>query len=228
MPLQNKIIAVTGANGNLGRAIVHAALGQGASIVMLDISFAEDLNSLPADRVARYELNMFDEVATRACFQQMGPLDALCNAAGGFAMGTAVHETGDADWSGMFDLNVRTLLNGVRGAVPGMQERGSGRIINIGAAAAIKGEALMAPYLVAKSAVLRITESMSAELKDQGINVNCVMPSVIDTPQNRAAMPDADYSEWVSPEQLAEVICFLASDAASGVHGACLPVRNLA
>ena len=128
----------------------------------------------------------------------------------------------------MFDLNVRTLLNGVRAAVPGMLERGSGRIINIGAAAANQGEALMGPYLVAKSAVLRITESMAAELKDQGVNVNCVMPSVIDTPQNREAMPDADFSKWVSPAQLADVICFLASDAASGVHGACVPVRNLA
>ena len=228
MSLKNKIIAVTGANGNLGRAVVQTALEKGADIVMLDITFGADLDALPADRVRRFEPNMFDESATRDCFSALGPIDVLCNTAGGFAMGAPVHATTEADWSGMFDLNVRTLLNGVRAAVPGMLERGSGRIINIGAAAANKGEALMGPYLAAKSTVLRITESMAGELKDQGINVNCVMPSVIDTPQNREAMPDADFNEWVSAAQLAEVICFLASDAASGVHGACVPVRNLA
>ena len=228
MSLQNKTIAVTGANGNLGRAVVQTALARGADIVMLDIAFGADLDELPAERVRRYELNMFDETATRDCFTGIGTIDVLCNVAGGFAMGTPVHATTEEDWSGMFNLNVRTLLNGVRAAVPGMLERRSGRIINIGAAAANKGEALMGPYLAAKSTVLRITESMAGELKDQGINVNCVMPSVIDTPQNREAMPDADFSEWVSAAQLAEVICFLASDAASGVHGACVPVRNLA
>ena len=105
---------------------------------------------------------------------------------------------------------------------------GSGAIVNVGAAGALHGAALMGPYLASKAAVIRTTETLSAELKDQGINVNCVLPSVIDTPQNRAAMPDADYSEWVTPTQLADAICFLLSPAASGIHGAALPVKNLA
>lgn len=228
MTLENKTVAVSGANGNLGRAVVREALAQGANLVLLDIAFGEDLRELPADRASLHELNMFDEQATRECFEQLQPIDVLCNAAGGFAMGTAVHETGEDDWTRMFDINVRTLLNGVRAAVPGMLARGQGRIINIGAAGAVTGNALLAPYIAAKSTVMRITESMAAELKDRGINVNCVMPSVIDTPPNREAMPEADYSEWVTPEQLASVICFLATDAASGIHGALLPVKNRA
>ena len=227
MTLENKTIAVSGANGNLGRAIVNEALQQGANVVLLDIRIDTDLSELPAERARRVELNMFDEQATRECFQQLGPVDVLCNAAGGFAMGTAVHETTEEDWSRMFDINVRTLLNGVRAAVPGMLERGRGSIITIGAAAAHSGDALLAPYLSAKSTVMRITESMAQELKSQGINVNCVLPSIIDTPQNREAMPGADFKEWVSPAQVAAVICFLASEAASGVHGACIPVKNI-
>lgn len=228
MSLNQKIIAVTGANGNLGRAVATAALAQGASVALLDIAFADDLKQSSDERIRCFEVNMFDEQATRDCFTAIGAIDGLCNAAGGFAMGTAIHDTTEADWQQMFNLNVLTVLNSSRACVPAMLTRGHGAIVNIGAAAAIKGEALMGPYLASKSTVLRVTETMAEELKTQGINVNCVMPSVIDTPQNRSAMPDADGRDWVSPEQLAEVICFLLSDAANGVHGACVPVKNLA
>ena len=142
-------------------------------------------------------------------------------------MGSRVHEATDEEWEQMYSLNVKTMLNSVRAVVPGMQARRAGCIVNVGAAAALRGEALMAPYLVAKSAVIRITEAMSEELKAEGVNVNCVLPSIIDTPQNREAMPDADFSDWVSVQQLAYAICFLISDEARGVVGASLPVRNL-
>lgn len=225
--MKNEVVAVTGANGNLGRAVVQAALDRGAEVVLLDLSFGADLPESPKGRTSRYELNMLDRKATEECFNAIGPIDALCNTAGGFAMGQPVHLTSDEDWSRMFDLNVRTLLNGVRAVVPGMSERRSGRIINVAAIGGLTGGALMAPYAAAKSAVMRITESMSSELKQQGINVNCVLPSVIDTPQNREAMPDEDFSTWVSPAQLADVICYLASAEASGLHGARIPVKNL-
>lgn len=228
MTLENKTVAVTGANGNLGRAVLKQAQAQGAKLVLLDIAFSPDLLELRSANTSLCELNMFDEQATRDCFQQLEPIDVLCNAAGGFAMGTPVHETSEDDWTRMFDINVRTVLNGARAVVPGMLQQGKGKIINIGANGALAGDALLAPYIAAKSAVMRITESMSAELKSQGINVNCVMPSIIDTPPNREAMPDADYDEWVTPAQLAEVICFLATDAASGIHGALVPVKNRA
>jgi NAD(P)-dependent dehydrogenase (short-subunit alcohol dehydrogenase family) len=108
-----------------------------------------------------------------------------------------------------------------------MIERGRGKIVNVGATGGLAGQAGMAAYSAAKSAVIRITESMAAELKRKGINVNCVLPSIIDTPQNRAAMPKADPSHWVAPVDLASVILFLASDEARAVHGAALPVTNL-
>jgi NAD(P)-dependent dehydrogenase (short-subunit alcohol dehydrogenase family) len=138
-----------------------------------------------------------------------------------------VHATGDEVWTRMFDLNVCTLLNSVRAGAPGMIECGRGKIVNVGATGGLAGQAGMAAYSAAKSAVIRITESMAAELKRKGINVNCVLPSIIDTPQNRAAMPKADPSHWVAPVDLASVILFLASDEARAVHGAALPVTNL-
>ena len=115
----------------------------------------------------------------------------------------------------------------MRAVVPGMIERGGGKIVNVGAFSAQKGQALMGAYGAAKGAVIRLTESMAAELRDKNINVNCVLPSIIDTPENRAAMPDADPARWVAAEDLANVIAFLASDAARAVHDAALPVTGL-
>ena len=124
------------------------------------------------------------------------------------------------------DLNARTLVHVAHAVVPGMCERGSGKIVTVGAAAAARGAAHMGAYCAAKSALIRLTEAMSAELKDQGINVNCVLPSIIDTPDNRSAMPDADASRWVAPQALAEVIAFLGSDGARAIHGAAIPVTG--
>jgi NAD(P)-dependent dehydrogenase (short-subunit alcohol dehydrogenase family) len=142
-------------------------------------------------------------------------------------MGPAVHETSDEDWNFLFDINVRTMLNMVRAVVPGMIQQGGGTIINVGANSAQKGIAQMGAYCAAKSVVIRLTEAMAAELREKNINVNCVLPSIIDTPANRAAMPDADPSHWVAPEALASTILFLASDGARAMHGAAVPVSGL-
>jgi NAD(P)-dependent dehydrogenase (short-subunit alcohol dehydrogenase family) len=127
----------------------------------------------------------------------------------------------------MLGLNARTVLHMAHAVVPGMLAAGGGRIVNVGAFAAQKGVAHMGAYVAAKSAVIRLTEALSAELREQRINVNCVLPTIIDTPENRAAMPDADPARWVAPADLAAVIVFLASDAARAVHGAALPVTGL-
>jgi NAD(P)-dependent dehydrogenase (short-subunit alcohol dehydrogenase family) len=127
----------------------------------------------------------------------------------------------------MFKINVATMRNATMAAVPLLLARGSGAIVNIGALGALTGEGGMSAYCCAKSSVMKLTESLSDELRHQGVNVNAVLPSIIDTPPNREGMPDADFSEWVAPEQLANVICFLASPAASAVHGALVPVRGL-
>lgn len=127
-------------------------------------------------------------------------------------------------WDFLWALNLRSTLNTCRAVVPAMVARRQGRIINVAAAAALQGQANSAAYAASKSAVVRLTESLSAEVKRPGVNVNAVAPSVIDTPQNRAAMPNADFSLWVTPEALARVSAFLASDAAAPVHGVLLPV----
>src|SRR6478752_4629117 len=147
-------------------------------------------------------------------------IDVLCNLAGAFRMGEAVHETADATWDLLFDANVRSLRNMVRAVVPVMLDGGGGRIVNVGAYSARTGVANMGAYTAAKTVVLRLTEAMAAELRDRNINVNCVLPGTLDTPDNRAAMPAADPARFVSLSDLAEVIVFLASPAAHAIHGA--------
>ena len=142
-------------------------------------------------------------------------------------MGKPLHETSDADWDFLMDLNARTVLHMARAVVPDMLARGGGKIVNIGAFAAQRGAANMGAYIASKSAVIRLTETMSAELREHNINVNCVLPTIIDTPENRKAMPKADPKKWVAPQDLANVIVFLASDAARAIHGAAIPVTGL-
>jgi NAD(P)-dependent dehydrogenase (short-subunit alcohol dehydrogenase family) len=142
-------------------------------------------------------------------------------------MGHAVHETPDDTWELMLGLNAKSVINCARAVVPGMLAAGHGKIVNIAALAGLSGKANMGAYSASKSAVIRLTESMSAELRDKGINVNCILPSTIDTPQNRADMAKADPRRWVAPEALADVVLFLASDAARAIHGAAIPVNGL-
>lgn len=221
--LNNKRIVITGAAGALGQAAAKKARQSGAQVIGLDIVVASNLPH--TDQYV--QLNLMDRDATLACFKALGSIDALFNIAGGFAMGTAAYDPAAEDWGKMFSINVDTMRNATMGAVPGFLERGRGAIVNIGALGALSGQADMSAYCCAKSSVMKLTESLSEELKHKGINVNAVLPSIIDTPANRDGMPDADFSHWVKPEELAEVICFLASDAASAVHGALLPVKGL-
>ena len=165
--------------------------------------------------------------AVATAMQRFGRIDVLCNLAGGFRMGEAVHDSTDQNWDFLFNINSRTLLHTTRAIVPCMLAAGGGKIINVGAFAAQKGQAQMGLYTASKSVVIRLTEAMAAELRTKNINVNCVLPTVIDTPENRAAMPNANPANWVAPAALADVVVFLASDAARAVHGAALPVTGL-
>jgi len=226
-------VVVTGASGNLGRAVADAFAGRGANLVLIASrreSLASAFGGEDATRLfAPADLREQGQVdtAVRAAVARFGRIDVLCNLAGGFRMGTAVHETPDADWDFLIDINVRTVLNMVRAVVPHMLAAGAGRIINVGAHAALKGVARMGAYCAAKSAVIRITEAMAAELRDKNINVNCVLPTIIDTPENRAAMTGADPARWVTPGDLANVFLFLASDQARAIHGAAISVSGL-
>jgi NAD(P)-dependent dehydrogenase (short-subunit alcohol dehydrogenase family) len=224
MTLEGKRIAITGANGALGRGVTRCAHALGARTLLLDLDFSPGSGG---DGAQAFRVDLGDEAATRACFAQLGEVDALFNLAGGFAMGQCTWEVPDAGWAQMYNINVATMQNAVRAVVPGMIARGRGAIVNVGALGALKGQARMSAYCAAKSVVMRLTESLAAELKEQGINVNAVLPSMIDTARNRADMPDADFSRWVTPEDLGNVICFLGSDAARAIHGALIPVSGL-
>ena len=228
MKFEGRTILVTGAAGVVGRAVAANFAAEGAHLVLVDAAAVEPPPVGPGTAPALCRrADVLDSQALAASLGQVSRIDVLCNIAGGFAMGPRVHETDDAAWARMLDSNARTVLSTARVVVPRMLARGEGWIVNVAAGAALRGAAGMGAYAASKAAVMRLTESMSAELRDAGIHVNCVLPSIIDTPRNRQNMPDADPGRWVRPEDLAEVIAFLSSPAARAVHGACIPVTNL-
>lgn len=233
MEFRDRTVLLTGAAGNLGRAVAKAFAERGANLALLDQrrDALEKAFGAEDDRRLFAPADLLDQAATRAAVEgairRFGRVDALCNLAGGFRMGEPVHETSDATWSLLLDVNVRTLLNAVRAVVPHMIERGGGKVVNVGAFSAEPGRAEMGAYCAAKSAVIRLTEAMAAELREKHVNVNCVLPATLDTPENRAAMPGADPARWVPLADLASAIVFLASPAARAVHGAALPVTAL-
>jgi NAD(P)-dependent dehydrogenase (short-subunit alcohol dehydrogenase family) len=233
MSFKGQTAVITGAAGNLGRAVAAAFAAAGANLVLLDLN-EDALKAMPAsgdDDVLRQRVDLADAAsitaAVDAAVKRFGRIDALCNLAGGFAMGDKAHELSADAWNHMMELNAGTVLRMCHAVVPHMLQAGGGRIVNIGAYSALSGKAEMGAYVASKSAVIRLTETMAAELRGHGINVNCVLPSIIDTPQNRAAMPKADPRKWVAPEALAEVLLFLCSPAARAIHGAAIPVVGL-
>ena len=229
---QNMVTIVTGAAGNVGRAVASAFAARGARLVLVDIN--EDAleaagavlpDSAPVLAVTA-DLIDPDSVsnAVERARAHYGKIDVVANIAGGFTMGPPLHETPDDDWDLMMDLNARSVFNVCRAVVPHMLGHGGGRIINVSARAAREGKARMGPYCASKAAVITLTESLAAEHRHDNINVNCILPGTVDTPQNRAAMPDADHTTWVPPAALADVVVFLASEAARCVTGAAVPV----
>lgn len=224
MNMTGRRVLVTGANGALGRALIEQARAAGADTIGVDLEFDDDLASLPGTWL---HADLADPSAVLDAFARAGEFDALFNVAGGFAMGTSAYAAANDEWERMFRLNVDTMRNATRAAVPMMLRRGHGSIVNVGALSAREGQAGMSAYCAAKSTVMRLTESLARELRGHGINVNAVLPSILDTPRNRADMPDADFSLWVRPLDLASVILFLGSDAARAVHGALVPVSGL-
>ncbi|NKB97639.1 MAG: SDR family oxidoreductase [Pseudomonadales bacterium] len=224
--LAGKTVIVTGGAGILGHSVATVAKSEGAHVVLFDV--VEDFSSDLTTNGAQYlQVDLTDDQAVAQAIAVVGSFDVVANIAGGFDMGPTVFETTDEQWDAMQIINVTTLRTVLRHAVPVLQQRGAGSIVNVGALGALRGAGNMGAYTAAKSTVMRLTEALSDELRHQSINVNAVLPSLIDTPRNRADMPDADHGQWVSPEDLANVICFLASDEASAVHGALIPVTGL-
>jgi NAD(P)-dependent dehydrogenase (short-subunit alcohol dehydrogenase family) len=233
MDWQDRTVMITGAAGHLGRAVAAALRERGAKLVLVGHG-TESLHQAFGDGddsslLLSMDLRDAAQVRERTAeaIAHFGRIHALCHIAGGFRMGEAVHETTAQTWDWLMDLNARTFLHVAQALVPHLVATGGGRIVTVGATAALKGAAHMGAYTASKSALMRLTEAMAAELKDRRVNVNCVLPSIIDTPDNRAAMPTADPARWVAPEALADVIVFLVSDAARAVHGAAIPVTGL-
>ena len=214
--MSKSVIVVTGAAGALGRVVSARLARDGHAVAGLDVRFGEGV-TVPCDLTDEAD----SERAFREVAERFGAIVGLVNVAGGFAWETIADGSIDT-WDRLYSLNVKTALNACRAALPAMGEGGS--IVNIGAAAAAKAELGMAAYAASKSGVARLTEGLAAELKKRGIRVNAVLPSIIDTPANRADMPDADPAKWVTADELAEVIAFLLSDRASGITGASIPV----
>lgn len=234
---EDKSVLVTGGTGALGGAVVREFLKEGATVTVLYRNepslkaLRESLGELawPLDAL-RAELTHEQEVsdALRATIERRGRLDVLVNVAGGYLGGVSLERLSTSDWDRVLDVNLRSTFYVCRAAVPYMRAQRRGRIINVASRAGLRGVASMSAYSVAKGGVIRLTEALAEELQDDGITVNCVLPSIMDTPANRSAMPKANPSRWVSTESVARVILFLASDDAEVVNGAAIPVYGRA
>jgi NAD(P)-dependent dehydrogenase (short-subunit alcohol dehydrogenase family) len=227
---KSPIVVVTGAAGNLGRAVV-ARLGlRGCRLIGVDREPAGIIAALEGTgegHLVKAGVDLADPRAVAALvaeiLRETGRIDGVVHTVGGFAF-APIADSDAALFERMFRLNVLTTVNILQAAIPPMRKAGKGSIVAIAAGAALRAPSGLAAYAAAKAGVLRIVESFAEEAKGDGVRVNAVMPSIIDTPQNRAEMPDADFARWVRPGEIAEVIDFLVSDAASGVTGAAIPV----
>lgn len=230
--MQDRRVIVTGAFGQLGATVARAFARAGAKIALLDLAPAIP-PAIEAEFGAAHLLiravDLADVEATRkavaAAAMRFGGIDVLVNIAGGFRYEKLL-DGEVATWDEMYAMNLRTAVVACKAALPALLEGRRGRIINIGAGAAVRGRAGIGAYTASKAGVQRLTESLADELKDRGITVNAILPGTIDTPRNRAEMPDADFTRWVVPAAIADVILFLVSDAASAVTGASIPVNG--
>lgn len=221
-----RVVAITGAYGALGRAVAARFAADGARLALIDAQ-ASPASSEPADSLHLGNVDLVDAQAAKLAIDtaatRLERIDVLVNVAGGFRW-QAFADDEPQTWDTLHRLNLLTAVNASRAALPWLLRSGSGRIINIGALSAERPGAGIAAYTASKSAVHRFTQSLADEFKGHGLTVNAVLPSIIDTAANRESMPDADHGKWVQPEELANVIAFLASPQAGAITGALLPI----
>ena len=226
MTLSERVIAVTGASGAMGAAVVKALAAQGAIVAQIDHS---PLSAVRSGELQFGGVDLADLQATVAVFERVaaaaGHIDGLVNIAGGFKYQPLNEGSLDA-WDAMYRINLLTAVSSCKAALPYLLKSSHGRIVNVGAMGAVTAAAGMGPYAASKAGVAKLTEALSSELKDRGVTVNAVLPGTIDTARNREDMPRADFSKWVTPAQIAAVIAFLLSDAAAAVTGALIPVAG--
>jgi len=231
--IQDRVVLVTGATGAVGRVVARAVAQSGARLALTArqpqalAALAAEL-ALPDERVLAHaaDLAVADEVQAliAAIAARWGGVDALLNVAGGWSGGARLADLTEADWDAALDMNLRSAFLINRAVLPYMASRGWGRIVNVASRAAESPTARQAAYNVAKAGGVALTGSIAAEYRRQGIAANVILPSIIDTPANRAQMPDGDASRWVKPEELAQLMLYLCSDEAGGLNGASIPV----
>lgn len=225
--MQGKVVIVTGGFGILGRAVGEAALAAGCSVALVGRGSAPGIEK--NDRLSILEdVDLTDFTTTARAFEtivaRFGRIDGLANVAGGFRWQTL--DGGELEaWSDLFEMNLMTAVTATKAALPFLRAA-RGAIVNISAAPARKAGAGMGAYAASKAGVLRFTESVAEELKEAGVRINAILPTIIDTPRNRADMPKVDFSKWVAPAQLAKAILFLLSDDAAAITGAELLVAG--
>jgi NAD(P)-dependent dehydrogenase (short-subunit alcohol dehydrogenase family) len=218
-------VLITGANGGLGTAVSAEFLKTGAKVTGVALEWKEPVafRTISADVTSAEGCESMVQQALAE-----GPLDALVHLVGGFAGGSPLVETSDQIWDGMMNLNLRAAFCAMRAALKPMQAAGHGRILAVGARMALEPAPNFAAYAVSKAALVALVKNVAAEGKRFGVTANVVLPSVIDTPANRKAMPEADFSRWVAPESIAKLIVFLTSDAAADTSGAVIPIYGRA
>ncbi|MFO8037849.1 MAG: 3-oxoacyl-ACP reductase FabG [Sodalinema sp.] len=227
--MKGQTVLLTGGTGGLGMGVTPKIVAQGASITIPYRNTAEvdrlkqQMSPEDFSKIQFVLLDLLDESAVRQLIEDMGRVDVLIHLVGGFSMG-ATHEYDYSDWRKDLDLNLNTTFLACKYSLAQMRQQGYGRIVTVGSRGAVEPGAQLAAYCAAKAAVVALTKSIAAETQNTGITANCVLPSVIDTPSNRAAMGDDNADTWVKPSSLADVICFLASEAARDVRGAAVPV----
>lgn len=228
--MAGRVVAITGAFGVLGSAVAKRAAAEGDRIALIDFAQTAPAGTPQgADVLVLSGVDLTDEAQAVAAMDAVadgfGAFDALLNIAGGFTWET-LQDGSIQSWPAMYRLNVQTAANASRAALPHLKRSAAGRIVNVGSAAALKAGMGMGAYAAAKSGVHSLTQALAEELKADGVTVNAVLPSIIDTPTNRADMPKADFTAWVSPDDLASVMLFLASEASRAMTGALVPVTG--
>ena len=237
MTNQNRNVLITGGTGILGSAVTKAYLARGDTVAVTylfenEVERFKEFNPELGENLPFLFANVTEEAEVQKTVQEFlsrfGRLDILINIVGGFIGGIPTAELEAERWDFMMDLNLKSVFLCCKTAIPHMTAQEYGKIINVSARAGLKGEAGLSAYCVSKGGVRTLTESLAAEVMDSGVNVNAIMPSIMDTPMNREAMPDEEHDRWVAPADVAKVICFLTSDDATIINGAAIPVYGRA